>query len=302
MFFPSKILLFGEYSLVVGGGGFAIPFEKYGGRLSFTDNQLEDGESYVSGQAKSNHSIRNLCEFLKGKKNYYRFLNLDKLSSDVDNGLWFASNIPDSYGVGSSGALIAALYHFYAAELDIGTEQTKERLASMENFFHGNSSGIDPLIAYYKEPALIDRGGVVVQLNGWKLQSMGLSVYLADTGIKSETKNLIHWFKKQYEGLDFREKAETHFWGLINKITHSMADDKAVDINDMLAVSQYQLDNLEPMIPSHFRRHFESGLRTGNFAFKLCGSGGGGYMLAFVENEKAFECYCSDNDIYTLKV
>ncbi len=302
MFFPSKILLFGEYCLVVGGAGFAIPFEKYGGKLTFTGHQIEEVDFNVPGQRGSNHSIRNLCEYIKGKKNQYCFLNLDKLSSDVDNGLWFASTIPGSYGLGSSGALVAALYHSYVTDLNIGVKKTKMRLASIESYFHGNSSGVDPMVAFYQKPLVIKQGGDVGPMDHLKLQNLGLSVYLADTGMKSETKNLVHWFKQQLGKSDFKEKTETHFLGLTNKIVQSIAVNEAVDMNDLLVISQYQLDYLSPMIPAFFRKHFKSGLRSGDFAFKLCGSGGGGYMLAFVKNEKTYENYCSENGIKTLKV
>ena len=40
--------------------------------------------------------------------------DFDKLDSDLQNGMYFDSSIPQGYGVGSSGALVAAFYDRYA--------------------------------------------------------------------------------------------------------------------------------------------------------------------------------------------
>jgi len=302
MFFPSKILLFGEYSLIFGGSGFAIPFEKFGGKLMSKNIKPVQGDLYSSGQTESNHSISKLCEHMKNEKNKYHFMNLDKLFSDVDDGLWFASSIPNGYGVGSSGALVAALYRSYATNLNIETGKTKERLASIESYFHGSSSGVDPMVAFYQQPLLIHRDGTVELMQDWKLQDIGFGIYLIDTGMESNTMNLVEWFKKQLHRVDFSEKTELNFFGMANKLVQSIAQKKVLEIKDLFVISQYQLDYLSPIIPFHFRRHFASGLKSGYFAFKICGSGGGGFMLSFVKNEKAFENYCSKNEIKTIKV
>ena len=39
---------------------------------------------------------------------------LDELKRDIDKGMYFDSSIPQGYGVGSSGALVAAVYDKYA--------------------------------------------------------------------------------------------------------------------------------------------------------------------------------------------
>jgi len=44
------------------------------------------------------------------------------------------------------------------------------------------------------------------------------------------------------------------------------------------------------MIPSAFHQVWEQGLRTNEYYLKLCGSGGGGYILGFTEDyEKALK-------------
>ena len=40
--------------------------------------------------------------------------DLDQMASDISKGMYFDSSIPPGYGVGSSGALVAAVYDRYA--------------------------------------------------------------------------------------------------------------------------------------------------------------------------------------------
>ena len=48
------------------------------------------------------------------------------------------------------------------------------------------------------------------------------------------------------------------------------------------------LPNNELMIPMAFHKIWEQGLKTNDYYLKLCGSGGGGYILGFAQDyEKA---------------
>ena len=95
-----------------------------------------------------------LCEF-----------NINKLEEDLNNGLFFESSIPEGYGLGSSGALVAALYNAYVINPIEGRVDIKQNdlltlkriFAQIESFYHGTSSGLDPLICYLRQPVLIKK-------------------------------------------------------------------------------------------------------------------------------------------------
>jgi len=70
----------------------------------------------------------------------------------------------------------------------------------------------------------------------------------------------------------------------------------------VLAVSHYQLDYLTPMIPETFRKHFFAGLEKHDFAFKLCGSGGGGFMLGITDKKEKFESYCKSENLPFIQI
>ena len=154
--FYSKILLFGEYGIIKDSKGLSIPYNFYNGALKYGQNQND-----VS--TESNNILKEYYQYLKALDNDLVSFNLDQMASDIFRGMYFDSSIPRGYGVGSSGALVAAVYDRYALEkITVLENLTREKLlnlkdifAAMESFFHGNSSGLDPLNSYLSLPILI---------------------------------------------------------------------------------------------------------------------------------------------------
>jgi mevalonate kinase len=52
----------------------------------------------------------------------------------------------------------------------------------------------------------------------------------------------------------------------------------------VLELSALQLVHFERMIPESFLEAWKSGLESGKYALKLCGSGGGGMLLGFTRD------------------
>ena len=49
-------------------------------------------------------------------------------------------------------------------------------------------------------------------------------------------------------------------------------------------LSHVVLDNFKPMIPAKFHQLWKQGIDTNEYYLKLCGSGGGGYILGFTQD------------------
>jgi mevalonate kinase len=57
---------------------------------------------------------------------------------------------------------------------------------------------------------------------------------------------------------------------------------------DIKNLSKVVLENFKPMIPLNFHKIWAKGIESNDYFLKLCGSGGGGYILGFSEDfEKA---------------
>lgn len=105
--FYSKILLFGEYGIIKDSKGLSIPYSFYNGALKVDENPSEEAK-------QSNQSLKEFVEYLKEIDSELVVFDIVSLQEAVNNGMYFDSSIPQGYGVGSSGALVAAIYDKYA--------------------------------------------------------------------------------------------------------------------------------------------------------------------------------------------
>jgi len=130
--FYSKILLFGEYGIIQDSKGLSIPYNFYNGALKTDENPSEEAK-------KSNQSLVNFVAYLKQLQMDQPELvtfNIDVLQNDVNSGMYFDSSIPQGYGVGSSGALVAAIYDKYATnKITVLENLTREKLLQLKRFF-----------------------------------------------------------------------------------------------------------------------------------------------------------------------
>ncbi len=292
--FYSKILLFGEYGIIKDSKGLSIPYNFYKGALQISDQPTEK-------QQQSNHNLGRLAthieKLMQDDVDFPRF-DIETLKVDVDSGMYFDSSIPQGYGVGSSGALVAAIYDKYAVEkITVLENLTREKLlvlkdifGKIESFFHGKSSGLDPLNSYLSLPILINSKEDIESADIPSQQQSGSgAVFLLDSGIVGETAPMVNIFMENMKQEGFRNMLKDKFV----KYTDLCVDDfLSGDVKGLFGnvkkLSHVVLDNFKPMIPSQFHDLWKKGLDTGDYYLKLCGSGGGGYILGFTEDlEKA---------------
>ncbi len=292
--FYSKILLFGEYGIIRDSKGLSIPYNFYNGALK------SDGNSSVEA-VKSNENLKRLASHLatlQEEQSELVTFNLDGLNSDIQNGMYFDSSIPQGYGVGSSGALVAAIYDKYANnKITVLENLTREKLlmlknifSQMENFFHGKSSGLDPLNSYLSIPILINSKDNI-EATGIPTQSLDGkgAVFLLDSGIVGETAPMVNIFMESLKEEGFRKMLKSQF---IKHTDACVENFLGGDIKSLFAntkkLSKVVLNNFKPMIPEQFHGLWQRGIDSNDYYLKLCGSGGGGYILGFTQDlEKA---------------
>ncbi len=294
--FYSKILLFGEYGIIKDSKGLSIPYNFYNGALKIDEHKTINTK-------KSNDSLLRFAKYLATLQNEKPELvtfDIETLKADVDKGLYFDSSIPQGYGVGSSGALVAAIYDKYATQkITVLENLTREKLlqlkaifAEMESFFHGKSSGLDPLNSYLSLPILINSkdniepAGIPSQTEDGKG-----AVFLLDSGSTGETAPMVHIFMENMKQEGFRSMVKDQFVKHTDACVHDFlkGDVKSL-FGNVKQLSKVVLDNFKPMIPKQFHTLWKKGIETNAYYLKLCGSGGGGYMLGFTEDiDKARE-------------
>lgn len=278
--YNGKLILFGEYSMIYGSEALIVPYKSVYGEWSSVINRPSE-KAY-----ESNKEIRKLYDYLYDNDDF-RILDLRRFGMELDAGLFFDSNIPLGYGVGSSGALVAAIYDRYKLIEINDISKLKEFLAKMESFFHGSSSGIDPLQCYIGKPFLLrqeDRRSIIKVLND-DFISNDIHIFLIDSKIKSPTAPLVKYFKELREDIVYLNKFNNEYIPLVTDCIKTLINNNNDDFFTSLSLlSKLQLELLTHTIPNDTRELFLKDINKDGFQVKLCGAGGGGYLLGFCKN------------------
>ena len=288
--FYSKILLFGEYGIIKDSRGLSIPYNFFKGALK--KDSEPDAEAL-----RSNEKLRAYAHHLEGLQeemgDRLRF-NMELLKADLDEGMYFDSSIPQGYGVGSSGALVAAIYDRYAYDkITVLENLTRDKLlelksifGKMESFFHGKSSGLDPLNSYLSLPILINSQDHIesTSIPSQNPEGKG-AVFLLDSGTIGETAPMVQIFMEKMKEEGFRKVLKDQFIRYTDACVDDFVSGNVKSLfGNIKKLSHVVLDHFKPMIPQEFHNLWKQGIETNAYYLKLCGSGGGGYILGFTED------------------
>ena len=289
----AKIMLFGEYSVIFNSMGLTVPYTHFNGELSFMG---DDKYTNLDFAKSSNEMLKDYFPYLKrisGEKDFHPKFDLKNLEKDFNSGLYFESSIPLGYGLGSSGALVAALYDRYAVNKikndhnlsndDIIT--LKKSFASLESFFHGKSSGLDPLNSYIKYPLLIKSHNHIEKVGIPRKYDGNGAIFIVNTNKTGKTGPLVTQFLDNYKDPVYAGKVDEEFIPLTNaSITALVKGELGEFFRKLKKLSKFQLYYLTQMIPEPFQGIWLKGLETAGYYMKLCGSGGGGFLLGFTRD------------------
>ena len=286
--YNGKGILFGEYSMIFGSEALLIPYYSAFGEWSSVINRPSERAF------DSNKSLHKFYDYLHSNDKF-RILDLRRFDMELNAGLYFDSNIPSGYGVGSSGALVAATYDRYKLVEIEDVSKLKAFMAEMENCFHGSSSGIDPLQCYIGKPFLLSNQPATVgsrqsvNILSHDFISEDIHIFLIDTKIKSPTAPLVERFKELRNDDAYLDKFNNEYIPLISRCISNLIDRNDDEFfHNLLSVSKLQSELLSHTIPENFREYFLTNINKEGFQIKLCGAGGGGYLLGFCKNiEKA---------------
>ena len=252
--FAAKLLLFGEYSLLQGSKALVLPHTSLQGKWSFG--------------SEIDQRLLAYSDFLKQHDD---IIDVEKFVADLKQGLFFETNIPQGYGLGSSGALVAAVYDSYARTKELELKQLRQIFSQLEAYYHGTSSGIDPLVSFVNRGLLLEQNGDLVTLD----LKMPDTFFLVDTKIPRQTAPLVQLFlQKSNSGqLDSNQLVT-----LNNRCIDAFLSDNHLK-ECFKELSIFQFNYLQEMIPVPYRQHWQRGLDQDLFYLKLCGAGGGGLLL-----------------------
>ena len=267
-----KIILFGEHAVVYGYPGIAIPVKEV--NITVIIKQT-DSFSYSADRKlykEEKERLNKLLDFLFFK------LNIPKKNLEII----IESTIPISSGLGSSAALSISLIraiskHFH---LDLDNEKINKLGFESEKFFHGTPSGIDNTVITYEKTVYFKKGKTELL----KLKK-SLSFVIADSGVKSSTKQVVSEVKKKYE--EDKEKYSNLFQeiGQITDQAKSFLQEGNVTMLGVLITQNHYLLKQLGVSNDKLGNIVEVALQAGAYGAKLAGSGKGGNIIAIVDDK-----------------
>lgn len=296
--YHGKLILFGEYSMIFGSEALLIPYYSAFGEWSSVINRPSERGF------ESNASIRKFYDYLRDHEEF-RILDLRRFDMELNAGLFFDSTIPLGYGVGSSGALVAAIYDRYKLIEINDIPKLKEFLAKMESFFHGSSSGMDPLQCYLGKPFILSQQTTDnEQQTSFTILdddfiSDDIHIFLIDTKIKSPTAPLVEKFKESRKDSSYLDKFDNEYVPIVSKCIKSLTDKKDDEFYNYLSqLSKLQIELLSHTIPEETRKFFLTNINNEGFQVKLCGAGGGGFLLGFTKDIEKTNNYWQNTEYH----
>lgn len=283
----SKVIFFGEYSMIFDATALMVPLQQFSAHWKLSKLTMPRAK-------KSNENICRFRDYLADIKNVSASIDIDALSRDLNFGLNLSSNVPSGYGLGSSGTLVAAVYDRYAKLHTNDLMELKSIFGQMESYFHGSSSGIDPLQCYLGKPFRISPQGVEL-VNGGFLKR-DIHICLIDTKIKSNTRPLVQHFKEQRQDEAFLSAFQRDYVPHVTDCINNLIDgSNEAFFASLTKLTKAQLLFLRPMITENTLHLFEQDYDF-HFGVKISGSGGGGYVLGFTDDKEKAKQLLADFD------
>jgi mevalonate kinase len=284
----AKILLFGEYGIINDSSALSIPYGNFFGSFKFFPS-----DSATEEQLTSNQHLRQFTDYLKKMpvtEEFFTTFDFERLDADIARGLYFDSSIPQGFGVGSSGALVAAVYDNYSTnKIDPDTTlninnlpKLRHQLAVMESYFHGKSSGMDPLICYLKIPVILQSGHSLNPITLPESKAGISAIFLINSGMPGKTHSTVTLFMEKMKNEGFRKLLKNQFVKYNDACIEAFLNGEISGLfKNLKKLSRWVFTHFNPMIPEHLHSLWLQGLETNQFYLKLCGSGGGGFILGF---------------------
>ncbi len=282
---PGKFVLAGEHAVLRGATAVALPHPEFALELSFKparEGRLEVEPSHAEPV------IRDLLDMIRDRSE-----QLDQSFPSPAGRLRLESSIPAGAGLGSSAALCVAITRWMREPLRLPEEDLFEFARSLEDRFHGRSSGMDIAAVLAGQPISYTRERGATPLGVRKLPRFTFH----DLKKRAKTSDCII----RVEDLQERNpllamKTDERMSGASRAVMEGLVQyDRAADPEarrSALAILTQGIKQANEcyyvweLMPGEGRRQEEELLRQGALATKLTGAGMGGFLVALWPDEQ----------------
>lgn len=274
----AKCIFSGEHAVLRGSPALVFPLKKYAIEMSYTDSP-----KYFECKFSGPHG--DPLKFV-----FWGFLEealkrVEKKRSDLHGELELTSYLPLGGGLGASAALSVGVGFFLHQMGFIAKDKLFEFCRSLEDQFHGESSGVDIAISFY-EQGIIYRRNKESEIFNPKWTPKLYLYYSGMKGITSECVNKVKTLRTTKPGvfskLDILMKESVEM--SIDALSEDSSDKGFEKLSLALKKGQecYEQWDLVPSVVVDAINKLKDG---GAVQCKLTGSGGGGYILSLWKSE-----------------
>jgi mevalonate kinase len=271
----AKCILLGEHAVLRGFPAIVFPFANKHFSLFYVDNHQHPFKFTLKQTRDENLKI----DFNELIQYFFKSLKLNVINNNISGELYLANNIPNGYGLGSSASISVALARFAIWMRWLSANEQFQFACTLENKFHGKSSGVDIAGVISDIGIIYHTGGDIEKLSmNWKPK-----LYLSSSGTHCSTAKCIE---------------QVHEIWRSDKKTAQAIDSEVGDCVE-LAIQSFVLDESEgilclqeaisranrcfdswKLITPALNNHINLLLKHGAIAAKPTGSGCGGYVLS----------------------
>lgn len=287
--YHAKLMLAGEYGVISGGEALTVPLINFGAKLARTPGVNTPFNDRI---AASVDSIRNLVTYINAlpRNSFFAAPDTKAIEGLLKKGYYIESDIPEGYGIGSSGAVSALIYdQFFSSNEALTMQQQQRDLAALESCFHGRSSGVDAMTCYTGHALHFLSDGTIWSVESDPLHAdHGYRFFLVDSGSVFDTGPLVGQYLHQMKDPEYSNMIREDYLPLISKFIDSMTGSSGADPALIFrAISDLQWNHFRQMIPEKMEDAWIDGQVSNAYYLKLNGSGGG-FMLG-IAHKNAIE-------------
>ncbi|MCY4321420.1 MAG: hypothetical protein OXC37_03315 [Bdellovibrionaceae bacterium] len=274
-----KWVLAGEYSVLRSSLALVYPLDHY-----YIDFYYKETEDWLVINRKGDHKAG--LDFAVTPLLNRTLKALNKQKEDLKGHLVIEGNLPFGAGLGASAVLCAGMSHLCLYKNWINKNQLNSFATSLEDFFHGKSSGMDVAVVLKKKAILYQKSKTLKVLDNFKHRPL---LYLSYSGGRASTSVGVSKVRKLFD----------ENWTLAEEIDKQMnqsaeiclqalkEEDKEKSLSLLKSALNLGYDSFKKwkLISYDLEQHIRILKKEGALAVKPTGSGLGGYVISLWDRQ-----------------